>query len=75
MKINKLPEGCCLMSNKISKKIAASLISVLVFGSQLPSGSACPHDASLSAAARAKTNENNIELKGIFDVPGLKEAL
>ena len=75
MKINKLPEGCCLMSNKISKKIAASLISVLVFGSQLPSGSACPHDASLSAVARAKTNENNIELKGIFDVPGLKEAL
>ena len=63
------------MSNKISKKIAASLISVLVFGSQLPSGSACPHDASLSAVARAKTNENNIELKGIFDVPGLKEAL
>lgn len=75
MKINKLPEGCCLMSNKISKKIAVSLISVLVFGSQLPSGSACPHDASLSAAARAKANENNIELKGIFDVPGLKEAL
>lgn len=63
------------MSNKISKKIAVSLISVLVFGSQLPSGSACPHDASLSAAARAKANENNIELKGIFDVPGLKEAL
>ena len=75
MKINKLPEGCFLMSNKISKKIAASLISVLVFGSQLPSGSACPHDESLSVVARAKANENNIELKGIFDVPGLKEAL
>lgn len=63
------------MSNKISKKIAAGVLSVLAFGSQIPSGSACPHDASLSAAARAKANENNIELKGIFDVPGLKEAL
>lgn len=63
------------MSNKISKKIAAGVLSILAFGSQIPSGSACPHDVSLSAAARAKANENKIELKGIFDVPGLKEAL
>lgn len=63
------------MGNKISKKIAAGVLSVLAFGSQIPSGSACPHDASLSTAARAKAKENNIELKGIFDVPGLKEAL
>ena len=63
------------MSNKISKKIAASMLSVLVFGSQIPSGSACPHDGNLSAASRIKAKGNNIELKGIFDVPGLKDAL
>lgn len=63
------------MSKKISKKIAAGMLSVLVFGSQIPSGSACPHDGNLSAASRIKAKNNNIELKGIFDVPGLKDAL
>lgn len=63
------------MSNKISKKIAAGMLSVLVFGSQIPSGSACPHDGNLSVASRVKAKDNNIELKGIFDVPGLKDAL
>ena len=67
------------MSKKISKKIAAGMLSVLVFGSQIPSGSAYQSDSHSSArplsGARAKSNKNHIELKGIFDIPGLEQAL
>lgn len=67
------------MNNKISKKVTAGVLSVLVFGSQFPSGSAhentCNCNAEYYSNLRVNENGNHVKLKGVFDVPGLKEAL
>ena len=63
------------MSRKVIKRVAASMLSVLVFGSQLPSGSACPHDSYFLTKPRVMKIEKDIRLKGIFDIPGLRNAL
>lgn len=65
------------MNNKIIKKLSASMLSVLIFGSQLPSGSALRGNLFLDNVQTQvkKAEENKIELKGVFEVDGLKEAL
>ena len=65
------------MNNKIMKKLSAGMLSVLVFGSQLPSGSALRNNLFLDNVQTQvkKFEENKIELKGVFEVDGLKEAL
>lgn len=66
------------MNKKITKKIAAGVLSVLVFGSQIPSGSAafCGQKYLLSESRLKKiTEKDEIKLKGIFDDKYLKEAL
>ena len=65
------------MNNKIMKKLSAGMLSVLVFGSQLPSGSALRNNLFLDNVQTQvkKLEENKIGLKGVFEVDGLKEAL
>ena len=67
------------MNNKISKKVTAGVLSVLVFGSQFPSGSAhentCNCNAEYYSNLRVNENGNHVKLKGVFDVPGLEGAL
>ena len=67
------------MNNKISKKVTAGVLSVLVFGSQFPSGSAhentCNCNAEYYSNLRVNENRSHVKTKGVFDVPSLKEAL
>lgn len=65
------------MNNKIIKKLSAGMLSVLVFGSQLPSGSALRNNLFLDNVQTQvkKAEKSKIELKGVFEVDGLKEAL
>lgn len=66
------------MNKKITKKFAAGMLSILALGSQISSGSAafCGQKYLLSESRLKKiTEKDEIKLKGIFDVPGLKEAL
>lgn len=77
MKINKISEGCCLMS----KKLIAGILSLLVFGSQIPTGSACNADVCKDfevksfSRMKASSKKSTIKLKGIFEIDGLKQAL
>ena len=67
------------MNNKISKKVTAGVLSVLVFGSQFPSGSAhentCNCNAEYYSNLRVNENGSHVKTKGVFDVPGLEGAL
>ena len=65
------------MSNKISKKITAGVLSILVLGSQLPSGSAHEEPKSSGdkpfSSIKSRKEESNIKLKGIFEIDGLEK--
>lgn len=65
----------------MSKKLIAGMLSLLVLGSQLPSGSACNADVCKGfevksfSSVRAGSEKSVIKLKGIFEIDGLKQAL
>lgn len=65
----------------MSKKLIAGILSLLVFGSQIPSGSACNVDVCKGfevksfSNMKAENKKSEIKLKGIFEIDGLKQAL